>query len=102
MTWCNSSARSLLLTAAFSMTLVGCGSSRSALDLRAPIPELDSKVRESCKDPGIDRNAEVAIAQHRQALADCEDKRALAVEDGDLVREKFGLRRPAAAHGVER
>ncbi|MCT4491791.1 hypothetical protein [Bosea minatitlanensis] len=59
-------------------------------------------MRESCTDPGVDRNAEVAIAEHRLALADCEDKRALAVEDGYLVRQHFGLGRPSAVDGVER
>ncbi|WP_336812267.1 hypothetical protein [Bosea sp. MMO-172] len=70
------------------------------MDLRAPIPELDSKVREACDDPGVDRNAEVAIAQTRSALADCEDKRSLAVQDGDLVRQHFGMRRPSAVDGA--
>lgn len=34
----------------------------------------------------------IAIAQTRRALADCEDKRALAVEHADLVSNAFGTK----------
>lgn len=50
-------------------------------------------MREACRDPGMDVNAKVAIAQHRRALADCEDKREAAVAQIDLVASGFGLER---------
>jgi hypothetical protein len=50
-------------------------------------------VRVPCRDPGVDANAKIALAQHRRALADCEDKRAAAVEHGDRVAAGFGLQR---------
>ncbi len=80
----------LPLACAFSMMLAGCGSSRSALDLRVPLPALDSLAREPCPDPGVDRNAEVAIARTRRALADCEDRRGLAVAYSDEIARHFG------------
>lgn len=57
-----------------------------------PLPAVDSEIRQPCRDPGIDRNPKVATAQHRRALADCEDKRAAAVAQIDLIGHGFGLR----------
>lgn len=62
------------------------------MDLRAPIPALDSEIRQPCRDPGVDRNAEVAIAQTRRALGECEGRRALAVQHSDLVSQHFGVK----------
>ncbi|AEI71081.1 hypothetical protein [EBPR siphovirus 2] len=73
------------------MMLGACASNPSGSDIRPPINDVDSELRKPCNDPGVDRNAEVAIARTRQALAQCERRRALLVEQADLIRANFGL-----------
>ena len=53
---------------------------------------LDSFASTPCSDPQINRNPKIAVVEHRRALADCEARRALAVESYDLVRGEYGLR----------
>ena len=70
--------------------LSACASGPSGLDLRPPIPDVDSELREPCRDPDVEINAEVAIALTREALAACEEKRAALVKQADLTRTGFG------------
>lgn len=63
------------------------------------MPALDSAATEPCRDPGIDPNPKIAVVEHRRALAECEDKRALAVGAYERVRLTFGLAAAAQALG---
>lgn len=53
---------------------------------------MDSFAASPCRDPDVDANPKVAVVETRRALAECEDKRAAAVDAYDNVREKFGLK----------
>jgi len=59
---------------------------------------LDSFAAASCDDPGVDRNPKVALVRTREALADCEQRRALAVDSYDGIRRAYG---PKAVGGDE-
>lgn len=61
---------------------------------RLPIPELDSFAASNCIDPGVDVNPKVAVVEHRRALADCEQRRQLAVDAYSAVKREFGLTEP--------
>ena len=80
----------LIVVPALSVSLAGCASAPSGSDLRPAIPDLDSRLREPCRDPGIDSNAEVAIALHRRALQKCGQRGDLLVEYADKIRSGFG------------
>lgn len=60
-------------------TLTGCAQSGSGQP-RLSLPPLDSSITEPCRDPGVDRNPRIAIAQTRLELAKCEIKRKAAVD----------------------
>lgn len=56
------------------------------------MPELDSEVRSPCPDPGVAEDPRIATVQHRGGLAECERRRALAVEAYDGVAAYIGAR----------
>lgn len=51
---------------------------------------MDSFAASPCRDPDVDPNPKVAVVETRRALAECEDKRAAAVDAYDNVRREFG------------
>ena len=85
-------ARCLRLTSVALLMISAAGCSPTFQSGRVPIPPLDSEARTPCPDPGIDRNAKIAVVQHRRALALCEGRRDLAVDSYEAVREGFGIK----------
>lgn len=73
------------------MLASGCAKSASTI-YRINIPPMDSYAASPCFKPGVDANPKVAVVEHRRALADCEERRTLAVDAYNNVREKFGLK----------
>ena len=85
-------AKPLRLVIAALLTISAAGCNQTSQSGRVPIPPLDSEARAPCPDPGIDRNAKIAVIQHRRALAVCEGRRALAVDSYEAVRDGFGVK----------
>ena len=56
----------------------------------APIPPLQATDATPCYDPGVDRDAIVALANTRVALASCRKKQQNVVSQYNDVRETFG------------
>jgi hypothetical protein len=68
--------------------LSGCvPSSRSAAP---PIPPLNSRDAAVCYEPGVNRDAVVAVAETRLALASCRRSKQNVVAQYNEVRDSFG------------
>lgn len=69
--------------------LSGCGpSSRPSTD--PPIPPLSPRDEAVCYDPGVNRDAIVAVAETRLALASCRRSKQNVVAQYNEVRDSFG------------
>ena len=57
--------------------------------LLAPLPDIDPRDRQACRDPGVDENKTVAVAENR-VLAACErKKKENVITLYDAVRSRY-------------
>lgn len=79
--------------------MIFCASCSQSIDpgkvaVAPQLPALPPTLAEPCEDPGIDRDALIALAQHRLAWADCRTRQKNLVQFYRELSEGLGNRAP--------
>lgn len=72
------------------MSASGCFRSSEDGRVLVDVPKLDSRDEAGCYDPGVDRDAFVAVGENRVALADCRRRHKNVVDQYNDVRLNLG------------